>query len=217
MSKQNESLSPHTLDNLCIEDKNKLIEMIRQLREGKNKCSSLEFEIENLQNQNEKLRNREATMKKQLEDMEKKVFEAVDISKAADEKVQSLTSELQKSEYNRKTVRDRYRESQGEITALKDAIHDLKEKYDKICVDTECQTKVNYCTRTTNTLDTALRLEDTDIQCDLGEEMERSRPKMFYYSVSQATVDQGSISSWNDSPSCEEVDEDLTRLIMSLN
>ena len=210
---------PHTLDNLCNEDKKKLIGMIKELNEGKRKCTLLEQQIEGLNELNKQLKNHEISMKKQLEDMESKVFEAVDASKAADNQVQYLTSELQKSEFNRKSARSRYRESQGEITSLKDSIHALKQKYEKTFVDAEIQTKILYCTRTTNTFDTALRLDDADIQCTIEEDALRSKPKIMSYTVSQTTMEPESMTSttWNESPSYVEPDDDLARLIMSLN
>ena len=70
---------PHTLDNLCKSDKEKLMEMIKQLNEVQKRCNALEIELENLQQENQRLNGREDVMKSQLEAMENKLFDAVEI------------------------------------------------------------------------------------------------------------------------------------------
>ena len=82
---------PHTLDNLCKSDKEKVVEMLKQLNELKKRCNTLEQELDTSHNENLRLIGREEIMKKQLESMEIKLFDSVELSKKSQAQVEQLT------------------------------------------------------------------------------------------------------------------------------
>ncbi|EAY20662.1 tropomyosin, putative [Trichomonas vaginalis G3] len=218
---------PHTLDNLCKQDKDKLMELIKQVNELQKRCNLLEQENNSKQAEIQRLSGREDVMKNQVEALETKLFDAVEISKTAQARIEQLTSEVQKVEAGRKSARARYREAQAEITSLRDTIRELKLKHERIHVETGVQTKNNYCSRTTNTEDSSINLNDIEIQCRIDTDLSKSQTKVRSYTMSQTTMQPESLDSYHDSyhessttrePSfTSEQDEELARIISILN
>lgn len=212
---------PHTLDNLCKADKDKLMELIKQVNELNKRCNLLEQENNAKQAEIQRLVGREDVMKNQLESLEAKLFDAVEISKSAQARVEQLTSDVQKAEAGRKSARARYREAQSEITSLRDTIRELKLKHERIHVETGVQTKNNYCSRTTNTEDTSLNLTDMEIQCRIDADLAKSQTKIRSYTMSQTTMQPESLDSYHSSsnhdPSFFECDDELAKIIEVLN
>ena len=211
---------PHTLDNLCKADKDKLMEMIKQLNEVKKRCNALEQEAESLQSENQRLIGREDVMKAQIESMETKLFDAVEISKGSQARVDQLTSALQKSEAGRKSARARYREAQGEISSLRDTIRELKLKHERIHVDTSIQTVFNRTNRATNTDDTSINKIDQSVQCQ-AKDITRTQTRFTSYSTLQNTTMPpealDSFESQQQIPTYEEFDDDISSLVALLN
>ena len=211
---------PHTLDNLCKADKDKLVEMIKQLSEMKKRCAALEHELENSKTESERLIARESLLKAQIESTENKLYDAVEISKGSQARVEQLTGELQKSEAGRKSARARYRESQAEITQLRDTIRELKLRHERILVDTSVQTKVNICSRGVNTeydhLKTDQSIQTGRPSVALASSSIRKSPNKSSVVNSTAYSRAEYLESYDpDFPS--ENDEELTRLIAVLN
>lgn len=214
------NILPHTLDNLCKADKDKLVEMIKQLSEMKKRCAALEHELENKKTESERLLAREGILKAQIESTENKLYDAVEISKGSQARVEQLTSELQRSEAGRKSARARYRESQAEITQLRDAIRELKLRHERILVDTSVQTRVNICSRGINT-DDYYQKSDRSIQTGRPSvALASSSIHRSPYNVSNTNSNTYSRAEYLESYDPEfpsENDEELTRLIAVLN
>ena len=210
---------PHTLDNLCKADKDKLMEMIKQLNEVKKRCNALEQEVESLQSENQRLIGREDVMKAQIEAMETKLFDAVEISKGSQARVEQLTSSLQKSEAGRKSSRARYREAQTEISSLRDTIRELKLKHERIHVETSIQTTFSRTNRATNTDDTSINKVDEAIQCQ-SKDITKTQTRFQSYSTMQnTTIQPDGFESFDSQqiPSYEDYDDDISSLVALLN
>lgn len=207
---------PHTLDNLCKADKDKLMEMIKQLNEVKKRCNALEQEVDSLQSENQRLTGREDVMKSQLESMETKLFDAVEISKASQSRVEALTTGLQKSEAGRKSARARYREAQAEISSLRDTIREMKLKHERIHIDTSIQTNFSRANRATNTTDTSINHVDESVQCQANE-IGKTQTRIQSYSSMHNTAQPETICSFESSQQTEDFTEDISTLVALLN
>ena len=210
---------PHTLDNLCKADKDKLMEMIKQLNEVKKRCNALEQESEALQSENQRLTGREDIMKQQLESMETKLFDAVEISKGSQARVEELTSALQKAEAGRKSARARYREAQNEISSLRDQIRELKLKHERIYVETSIQTSFYRTDRAINTDDTSINKVNEAVQC-LPRDINKTQTRIQSYSTTQnTTISPDALDSFESaqSHSYNDCDDDISNLVALLN
>ena len=155
---------PHTLDNLSKKEKDRVVDMLKQLNELKKKCTGLEQQLESKQLENERLSGREEVMRKQLEATESKLLEAIQLSKESQNEIEQLSLKVQKSESEKKQLNTRLRDAHAETQSLKDAIREIRLKHEKVLVSAAVQCKIITCDRSSNTEDTSLNLQNAVVQ-----------------------------------------------------
>jgi hypothetical protein len=139
------SALPHTLDNLCQREKEKVIEMLKQLNEMKKRCAALEQSLESGRLENQRLSGREEVISRELESSQARLIETVESSKDAQVQVEDLSLRLQQSESDRRVATARVRESQAEIQALSDAVRRARLKRDRLMTVTWTQARPPAC------------------------------------------------------------------------
>ena len=117
---------PHTLDNLCKKEKDKVVDMLKQLNELKKRCASLEKELNDKQLENQRLTGQTEGMSQQLDATQAKLIEYIELSKESQTQIEQLSLKLQKSESEKKVLTARYRDCQAEVSSLKDQIRQLR-------------------------------------------------------------------------------------------
>lgn len=219
---------PHTLDNLSKKEKEKVVDMLKQLNELKKRCTALEQQLESKQMENERLAGREDVMTKHLEATESKLFEAIELSKESQAEFEQLSLKLQKSEAVKKSLNGRLRNTQAEIQTLKEGIRDMKLKHEKILVNSSVQCRIICCDKSSNTEDTAIDLSHAAIQVPAESSFAQPteikishmpQPSQLSVQESQVTSQERSASAIEQAPVDyqTEADEDLSQLICMLN
>jgi uncharacterized phage infection (PIP) family protein YhgE len=155
---------PHTLDNLCRQEKDKVQEMLRQLNELRKRCTSLEREIESKRSENQRLTGREDILTSQLEAVQSKLLSVVEISKDAQGQVEQLSLKLQKTETKKKTLQAEYRESQIEAQRLQEKMAELQSKHLRTTISIGLQCGAPTCDRSSNTESSAISLHSAAVQ-----------------------------------------------------
>jgi chromosome segregation ATPase len=158
------SAHPHTLDNLCQSDKDKVVEMLKQLNEMKKRCTGLEQDLESRQLENERLTGRDDVMSHSLEATHARLIDVIESSKASQVQIESLSLRLQQSDAERKAVEARVRDSQSEVCALRDAVRRARAKRDRSAVTTSTQARPLTSEKAVNTAETALGRRDAAAQ-----------------------------------------------------
>lgn len=220
---------PHTLDNLNKKEKDKVVDMLKQLNELKKRCTSLEQQLESKQMENERLAGREDVMTKQLEATEAKLFEAIELSKESQTEFEQLSLKLQKSEAVKKSLNGRLRNTMSEIQTLKEGIRSMKLKHEKVLVNSSVQCRIITCDKSSNTEDTAIDLNHIAIQVPAESSFaqpteikisQMPQPSQMT-SVQESQLTTHELSTRVIEPSTAEyqteADEDLSQLICMLN
>lgn len=158
---------PHTLDNLCKKDKDKVVEMLRQLNELKKRCTALEQELDEKRLDNQRLEGRDDVMTQQLEAIQSKLIESVQVSKDSQNQIEQLTSKLQKSESDKKLLQARLKDAQTESMSLHDQIRLLQQKHECLHANVGINCRIVTCDKMVNTEDTALNLMNAAVQAPL--------------------------------------------------
>lgn len=219
---------PHTLDNLYKKEKDKVLDMLKQLSELKKRCSALEKELNEKQLENQRLSGQTESMTHQLEAVQSKLIEYIELSKESQTQIEQLSMKLQRSDADKKILAARYRDSQAEITSLRDQIRQLRLKHEHIHADASVICRIITCDKSTNTFDTSLNLRDQAIQYPIESTFVDQLPPpsssrqstKYQTSMSYVAMDQTNYQIEN-SPEYSnlqtETDEDLTKLICMLN
>jgi chromosome segregation ATPase len=155
---------PHTLDNLYKREKDKVLEMLRQLNELKKRCSVLERDLDAKELEKQRLSGREEVMTRQLEETQAKLLEAVEASKESQVQIDDLSLKLQKSEADQKALTARYHDSQAEAQSLGERMRQLRQKHQRLVLTASTQTKIVLCDKSANTFDTSIDKTETAVQ-----------------------------------------------------
>ena len=158
------SALPHTLDNLCKDDKDKVVEMLRQVNELKKRCSSLEEDLANRTIENERLSGREEVIARQLEATRSKLYETVEESKNSQTQIESLSQKLQEADAEKKLINTELEDAEAEVRKYREIMNDVRMKYEKIQVTTAVQCRPPTLDENVNTIDTALDLTTSAAQ-----------------------------------------------------
>lgn len=193
---------PHTIDNLCKKDKGQVIEMLKQLNELKKRCSNLESAIDEKNHENQRINGRNEVLSQQLESIEAKLFESVELSKDAQSKIEILTTNLQNIESDNNLFKSRIRDSEAEVQNLRKSYHELNLKYDRILVDTSVLCGNTTVEQATSTDDYAIKQRSVEVQ--VGES-----------AFQNLSNDSSHSEVFTDS--LQEPDKDLIDLIKLLN
>lgn len=218
---------PHTLDNLCKKEKDRVVEMLKQLNELKKRCNALEQQLEAKQLENERLAGRDEVMTKQLETTHAKLLESIELSKDSQAQIEQLSLKLQKSEAEKKALNARVKEAQAESQSLKENVRKMRMKHEKIMVTASVQCRFVTCDKSCNTQDSALDLQNAAVQVPVEASFaqpvmsnisQMPKPESFTNSREVSSFMMGQESSITMNPACQtEADEDLTQLICILN
>jgi hypothetical protein len=155
---------PHTLDNLCQRDKDKVMAMLKQLNEMKKRCTGLEQALESRHMDNQRLAGRDEVMSHSLEAAHARLIDVVESSKTSQVQIEDLSLRLQRSESDRKATDARVRDAQAEAQALRDAVGRARAKRGRSAVTTSTQARPPTCERAVNTADSALGRRDAAAQ-----------------------------------------------------
>lgn len=209
---------PHTLDNLCASDKEKVVEMLRQMNELKKRCATLEQDLTNRQVENERLSGREEVICRQLESTQTKLYEAVEQSKNSQTHIEQLTQKLQKSDAENKAIKARLRDSEAEAQRLRETANEMRLLTEKLTITTSVQCSPPTIDKNINTIDTALDLTNTAVQ---HSDEPASQPAKQEASVSQTatSIETAVVQSreLTEASYRSEVDPELAELITLLN
>lgn len=220
------STLPHTLDNLCKKEKDKVLDMLKQLSELKKRCSSLEKELNEKQLENQRLSGQTETLTHQLETTQTKLYEYIELSKESQSQIEQLSLKLQKSEADRKVLSARYRDSQAEVTSLKDQIRQMKMKHERIYANASVTCRIITCDRSSNTFDSSLNLRDEATQYPIDStfvEQNHTTQTPNSYQPATSFANSTQTFAFKDENSQEysnlqtETDEDINKLIFLLN
>lgn len=219
---------PHTLDNLCKKEKDKVFDMLKQLSELKKRSAALEKELNEKQLENQRLSGQTESLSHQFEAVQSKLIEYIELSKESQAKIDQLSMKLQRSDADKKTLAARYRDSQAEVTSLKDQIRQLRLKHEHIYANASVNCRIITVDKSSNTFDSSLNLRDQAIQYPIESTFVEQLPPPstsrqntnYQTSITFPTMDQTNYQIEN-SPEYSnlqtETDEDLTKLICMLN
>lgn len=219
---------PHTLDNLCKKEKDKVFDMLKQLSELKKRCSALEKELNEKQLENQHLSGQTESLKHQYEAVQSKLIEYIELSNESRTKIDQYSLKLQRSESDKKNLAARYRDSQAEVTSLRDQIRQLRLKHDHIYANASVSCRIITCDKSSNTFDTSLNLRDQAVQYPIESTFVEQLPPSsssrqnanYQTSISFPTMEQTNYQIENSQEYSNlqtETDEDLTKLICMLN
>ncbi|OHT08104.1 tropomyosin [Tritrichomonas foetus] len=223
---------PHTLDNLCKKEKDKVIDMLKQLNELKKRCATLEKDLSEKQLENQRLTGQTEGMSHQLEATQAKLIEYIELSKESQAQIEQLSLKLQRADADKKVLSARYRDSQAEVSSLRDQIRQMRMKHERVHVNAGITCKIVTCDKSSNTIDTALNLRDQAVQFPIEstfiEVLQPSVPNQMATSQMFQSMSVSNNSPYRDSSrSIEnipeysnlqtETDDDLTKLICILN
>lgn len=219
---------PHTLDNLCKKEKDKVFDMLKQLSELKKRCTALEKELNEKQLENQRLSGQTESMTHQLEAVQSKLIEYIELSKGSQSQIEQLSIKLQRSDADKKTLAARYRDSQAEVTSLRDQIRQLRLKHEHIYANASVNCRIITCDKGTNTFDTSLSLRDQAVQYPIESTFVDQLPpsttpnqnttyqtSMTFTSMEQTNYQVENSPEYSNLQT--ETDEDLTKLICMLN
>ncbi|OHT05867.1 tropomyosin [Tritrichomonas foetus] len=206
MKKGNEQdNSNHTIDNLCKRDKNKVIELLKQLNELRKRCAFLESNIESQVLENQRVEGRNEMIAKQIEATEMKFSEASDLAADTPSKLEGLTLNIQATETESSNLRMKIEDSEKEIKILQDELTILKDKYGHIYLDASvsCVAKChNMCLNTED----LQNYENKELQIP-----EKEKEMEFLYDDSNSHIPDVH-SAYYDQP-----DDEISNLIVLLN
>lgn len=131
----NQDDSTHTIDNLCKKDKNKMIELLKQLNEMKKRCAFLESKInsQNVENQHIEVTN--DIISKQIEDVNQKFNELENSTKENPKKLEDLQLKIQATETENSNFKAKIKDCNSEISELTEVLRQLDSKYNRIKID----------------------------------------------------------------------------------
>jgi chromosome segregation ATPase len=154
----------HTLDNLCQKEKDKVLELLRQLNEFKKRCAALEQEIESKTRDNTRLLGRDEVTAHELEATQTRLIEAIEVWKQAQLQIENLSLRLQTAESHRKAISARLRDSEADVEVMREKMRRSQQKYDRRMVSTSTQTRPLLDHKESNTVSSALDLRETAVQ-----------------------------------------------------
>jgi chromosome segregation ATPase len=155
---------PQTLDNLCSSDKTKVVEMLKKLNQLRKRCTLLEQEFEIRQREKEKEASQQEVLAHQLEVVQGKLLETVELSGKSQEEIESLSLKLQRVESERKSLSLRFHDSQLEAQSLRENIEEIELQHNHVLVTIATQTSHIYCDKSCNTLESAVNLQNAIVQ-----------------------------------------------------
>jgi chromosome segregation ATPase len=211
---------PHTVDNLCKQEKQKVFDMLKQLSELKKRCAFLEEQLAAKQLDLERVAGREDIMTRQLEATQTKLFESLEAAKDSQIQFEELSLKFQTAESERKSFASRLRESQAESQTLRETIRHYRSSQDHILVGVAVQCRIRSCDKAINTDDSALNLRHAAIQTvpEESKSTHRFRPP----SPTKTSRTQGETRSVEGGPRVHfgselDGDDELEQLITMLN
>ena len=214
---------PHTLDNLCAADKEKVVEMLKQMNELKKRCATLEQDLTNRQVENERLSGREEVITRQLESTQTKLYDAMEQSKNSQTQIEQLTQKLQKSEAENKAIKARVRDSEAEAQRLRETANEMRLLTEKMTITTAVQCKPATIDKNLNTLDTALDLTETAVQASdaptavTASSAKEEKSTTFAVESTRLDTPVQRATTATDASYRSEVDAELAELISLLN
>ena len=180
--------------------------------------------------ENQRLSGQTESMTHQLEAVQSKLIEYIELSKGSQSQIEQLSMKLQRSDADKKILAARYRDSQAEVTSLKDQIRQLHLKHNHDHADASVNCRIITCEKGINTFDTSLNLRDQAIQYPIESTFvdqlppstspHQTQTQTYQTSMTFPSIDQTNYQIEN-SPEYSnlqtETDEDLTKLICMLN
>jgi hypothetical protein len=210
---------PHTIDNLCKQEKQRVFDMFKHLTELQERCTSLEEQLASKQLDLERCAGREESMSRQIDATQTKLFQSIELSKELQIQNQDLSDKLIASESRRATLTGQLRDSQTESETLRETIRDLRAT--KILFNASAQCRIVTCDRAINTDSSGLHPQSASIQT--SPEDFRSKPRFPPSSSPKAPRERPTSSredlhySGHEFESESESDGDLETLISMLN
>lgn len=194
----------HTIDNLCKRDKNKMIELLKQLNELKKRCAFLDSSINNQNLENQRVEIKNDVISKQIEDVEHKFNESSNISKEYPKQFEEFTLAIQVSETECANLRAQIEDSESQAAELREVLNILNSKYNRIYKDASVSCFAKCKEKETNTDDVTQNYVDCELQIP-----ERKVEKDFLY---EDFTTNNPIGTYFDAP-----DDEITSLIAILN
>ena len=142
---------PQTLDNLEKSEKDKVVDMLRQLKSLRNKCDSLEKTLEEQKLENQRLQGREEGIKKQLSATQSKLFEAIEVSKQSQNQYDQINSRYQKELSLKQANDSNLQQLLMESSLLKEKIEEIKGRHEHVLVDVGVMSRILLIDKSANT------------------------------------------------------------------
>ena len=155
---------PHTLENLVKSEKDKVVCMLKDLKEARDKCQQLEKNLEEAQFEHQRLSGREEATSKQFEDTQAKLLQAVALSRDSQEKIDELHLKLQQAEKEKREATTALEMAEAESQLLREKINEIKMKHEQVHVDAYVMARIITCDRSMNTIQSALNLIHEAVQ-----------------------------------------------------
>lgn len=203
----NQDDSNHTIDNLCKRDKNKMIELLKQLNELKKRCSFLESNINSQNMENQRIEMKNELIAKQIEEVDQKFNESSSLSKEHPKQLEELQLAIQATEAENSNLRAKIKDSTSEANELNNELQILNLKYNHIYKDASVSCQFSkHKEKCINTDDVIENYADKSIQIP-----ERKKEIDFLYEDSTSNNFEP-VGTLFDAP-----DEEITSLISILN
>jgi chromosome segregation ATPase len=116
----------HTLDNLCSDEKEKVMQMIKQLNELQKRCTDLEQVLERSYRDKDKLIKLKEGMSHQLEETQMKLLQAAKSSRESQQQIEALPLRLENIESERRTLTSYFHSSQLEVQSLRETLREIE-------------------------------------------------------------------------------------------
>jgi hypothetical protein len=204
---------PHTLDNLCSPEKEKVVDMLKQLSELKKRCTVLEETLEGKQRENEKNGGREEVLARQLDSIQGKLLETVESSGELQQQIEGMSLKLQKAQSEGRALSLRLQDSQAEAKSLRDNIREIEAVHNRVLVATGTQVTIIHCGRSCNTDDSAIDVQNAWVQVGPDAFPPPSRTQS---PVPIRTPPPASFLKTPDGVSSADLDDELAQLISLL-
>ena len=197
-----ESGDGHTIDNLCKRDKEKVVEILRQLNELRKRCTILESQIESATQEEQRFLKREAAINGQIDSTETKLIEATELSRSTREQINRLTLQLQDSDAENQMLAEKINGSEHDAETLREQLRQMRVKYNRILVDTSIACSAE-------TVDLATNTEER-------RSLATTQTQVLNRDLSDAMFDDTDLPpGWGIF--CEDADDDVSSLITLLN
>lgn len=164
-----------TLENLSKAEKAKIIDFLKQLKQLKKRCLSLEKESNAKKEDKINLEQQGGNSALKLEEMQNKLIETIEKSKITQNEIEELTLKIQSAETEKNTEQHRLNQAQRDINDIKNDIETINKMHNKEYVEASTNLRIITYDEGSNTYCSSVSLCDVDIQANPNDRPYRSQ------------------------------------------